>query len=150
MLEERELRELIARKARELYLLRRGDSEGKCPKEPLPVDSKALSEILARCDVVLADFWAPWCGACRLAERVVEAIAKKYGGRVAVVKVNIDENPDLAQAYAVTSIPTLILFYKGREYRRFVGFHPLLGARVAAEIERLLGQTRGFSSPLRP
>jgi len=134
---DRELELIIKRKAAEI-LRRSTAGRERCPEGPLHADPQLLHSVLSKCGVVLADFWAAWCGFCRLVEPVVRAVADKYAGKMAVVKVNVDENPELAARYGVTSLPTLILFCRGREYRRFVGFHPLLGRRVMAEVERLL------------
>ena len=71
---------------------------------------------------VMVDFWAPWCAPCKLAEPVLEELAKEYEGKVSVVKVNVDENPGSAQKYAVLSIPTTILFKNGVESGRQIGF----------------------------
>jgi len=74
--------------------------------------------------VVLIDFWAPWCGPCRMQGPVVEAIAEKYAGRIAVYACNVDENPDLASRLEIYSIPTLVLYRDGEAVERFVGVTP--------------------------
>lgn len=71
---------------------------------------------------VLVDFWAPWCGPCRLAEPVLEELSETYKGKVSVVKLNVDENQNSAAKYSVMSIPTTILFKQGQEIGRQVGF----------------------------
>lgn len=71
--------------------------------------------------VTLADFWAPWCGPCRMVAPHVEAVAQKMDGEADFIKINIDENPSLAQKYGVMSIPTLIIFKGGEEATRMVG-----------------------------
>lgn len=112
----------------------------KCPQESKG-DMTKIDEVLAKCNLALVDFWAEWCGPCRLVEPVVARIMEAYRDKLAVVKVNVDENPDVAAAYDVYSIPTLILFYKGREARRFVGYSPLLYQNIAKSIEMYLPKT---------
>lgn len=70
---------------------------------------------------VLVDFWAPWCMPCRMVAPIVEEIAKEYDGKAYVGKVNVDEEGELAQRFKVFSIPTLIVFSKGKEIARQVG-----------------------------
>ena len=70
---------------------------------------------------VLVDFWAQWCGPCRALAPIVEAVAEQYAGAVRVVKLNVDDNPSVAQRYRVRAIPTLILFQDGEEKDRLIG-----------------------------
>ena len=81
-------------------------------------------EVLDSKGVVLVDFWAPWCGPCRMVEPVLEEIAREKGEKVKVVKVNVDENPGLGSNYKVMSIPTMIIFKNGRLVEQFVGALP--------------------------
>jgi thioredoxin len=73
---------------------------------------------------VVVDFWAAWCGPCRLVSPVVESIGEKHADKISVAKVNTDENQGLAMRYSIFSIPTLILFQNGREAARLVGYMP--------------------------
>lgn len=73
---------------------------------------------------VLVDFWAPWCGPCRMLGPVISQIAGEYEGRVAVGKINVDEEPELAERFGVASIPFVALFDKGEVVEKSVGFRP--------------------------
>ena len=89
-------------------------------------------EVLKAETPVLVDFWATWCGPCRMLAPTVSAIAEKYAGKVKVCKVDIDENIPLAEKYGIEVIPTLILFKNGEEKARKIGL------MTANEIESML------------
>jgi len=73
---------------------------------------------------VLVDFWAEWCGPCRIITPSIERLAREWTGRVLTVKVNVDRKPDVAQAYEVQGIPTVMLFWKGEPCMRLTGAYP--------------------------
>ena len=115
---------------------------GKCkeaippPSEPIEVPSSAdFDRLVAKSSVpVVVDYWAPWCGPCRMVAPELQKVAARQAGRVLVVKVNTDELQDLGARFGIRSIPTLAVFAGGREVSRAAG------ARPAAEIERFIEQ----------
>jgi len=78
---------------------------------------------------VLVDFWAPWCGPCKMVEPVLNELSEDYGNKIAIVKINVDENGETPQKYQVMSIPTAVLFKDGEEVGRLVGFAGKKGFR---------------------
>lgn len=87
-------------------------------------DATFEDQVINANEPVLVDFWAEWCGPCRMMAPVIEQMAQDYSGKMKVAKLNVDENPESASNYGVMSIPTLILFKNGQAVERFVGFRP--------------------------
>jgi len=84
-------------------------------------DSTFETEVLGSDKAVLVDFWAEWCGPCRMLAPSLEAVAEEYDGKAGVYKMNVDENPSVPQKYGIRGIPTLIVFKGGQEQERIVG-----------------------------
>lgn len=87
-------------------------------------DSTFEEQVLKADKPVLVDFWAPWCGPCRMVAPIVEELAEEYDGKVNFVKLNTDENPNTAMRYGIRSIPTLLIFKNGEAVGQIVGFRP--------------------------
>ena len=91
--------------------------------KPIAVDDSNFDQMVLQADIpVLVDFWAAWCGPCRMVAPVVEELAQEYEGRISFAKVDVDQNPKTAGRYGIMSIPTLLLFKKGEPVSHIVGF----------------------------
>ena len=90
--------------------------------KPVEITDSVFEESVLRSDKpVLVDFWAPWCGPCRMVAPIVEELAEEYEGKMAFAKLNTDENGEVPQKYQILGIPTLIIFKDGEEAARIVG-----------------------------
>lgn len=100
-------------------------------------DENFDSEVLKSDTPVLVDFWAPWCGPCRLLEPVIEELSKEYEGKVKIGKVNVDENPNSASKFGIMSIPSIFIFKNGQPVKTMVGVQGK--DRLKKEIDEALG-----------
>ncbi len=94
------------------------------PSEPIVVSDANFSETTKKHPLVFVDFWAEWCGPCRMMGPIVDELAKEYAGRVVFAKLNVDENQETASNFGVMSIPTFVIMKGGSEAARLVGAMP--------------------------
>nr|WDA99092.1 thioredoxin [Gronococcus sybilensis] len=99
-------------------------------------DSSFYQEVIENHNPVLVDFWAPWCGPCRMVAPIVDEIAQEYDTQLKVAKVNTDENPTIANEYGIRSIPTLMIFKKGQRVDTIIGAVPK--STVVTTLEKYL------------
>ena len=98
---------------------------GSFSLKPVQVTDESFAhEVLDHSGGVLVDFWAPWCGPCRMVSPVLDQLAREYSGRVKIAKLNVDENPMIASRYNIRSIPSLMLFKDGKIVNTLMGAQP--------------------------
>ena len=133
---EKEIEEINRRKFEEMLEESRRKMRvevitSKATSKPIMLTDANFSSEVSKHQVMVVDFWAPWCGPCRMVGPIIEQLAQEYAGRVAFGKLNVDENPMVAGSYGIQSIPTMIAFQKGKPV------NGLLGAVPKAQIENL-------------
>jgi thioredoxin 1 len=87
---------------------------------------------------VLVDFWAVWCGPCRMVAPIVDELSEEYKGKMEFAKINVDDSPQIASSYNVMSIPTLIVFKEGKPFEQVVGYRPKKD--IQKVLDKVLGQ----------
>lgn len=90
-------------------------------KDPLNLDDSNFSQTINKFPLLLVDFWAPWCGPCRMMSPLIDQIGREYMGKLVVGKVNVDENPTISRQFGISSIPTLILYKRGQAVNKIIG-----------------------------
>jgi thioredoxin 1 len=120
-LEDEELKILNEKKMKKLQELVTEKEQLKNIKEPLVLDDSTFSQTINKFPLTLVDFWAPWCGPCRMMSPIIDEIGKDYLGKLVVGKINVDENPLVAGQFGISSIPTLLLFKRGQTVNKIIG-----------------------------
>jgi len=117
-IKERKLVEMMRRTRAQLQ------SAEKYEGKPIILSDATFSSEISKYPLMVVDFWAAWCGPCRMVAPIVEQLAKEYSGRVAFGKLNVDENPLTSSEFQVQSIPTLLIFRDGEPIDGFIGAAP--------------------------
>jgi len=120
-LEDEELRIINEKRMKKLQQEIKDKEYLKNIKEPLNLDDTTFYQTINKFPLILVDFWAPWCGPCRMMAPIIDQTGKDYQGKLVVGKLNVDENPLVARQLAISSIPTLILFKRGKAVSNIVG-----------------------------
>jgi len=94
------------------------------PDAPLTVTDADFDNTIGKYETIVVDCWAPWCGPCRMVGPVIDDLAKEMQGKIVFGKLNVDENPSISQRHNIMSIPTLLIFKKGKLVDQLVGAYP--------------------------
>jgi len=120
-LEDEELKIINEKRMKKLQQIMNEKELLKNIKDPLNLDDSSFFQTISKFPLLLVDFWAPWCGPCRMMSPLIDQIGKEYMGKLVVGKVNVDENPTISRQFGISSIPTLILFKKGQAVNKIIG-----------------------------
>ncbi len=120
-MEDEELKLINEKKMKELQQLVNEKELLKTINEPITLSDSTFFETINKFPLMLVDFWAPWCGPCRMMSPIVDQIGRDYPGKLAVGKINVDKNQLIARQFSVSSIPTLILFKRGKLLNKIIG-----------------------------
>lgn len=134
---DKELEEIRQRKMEEM--LKANSQNGgnnmdveSVPTKPIELTDSNFSDEISKNKLIMVDFWAEWCGPCRMVSPIIDELAKEYAGKASFGRLNVDENPGIAGAFQIRSIPTLLVFKDGKVV------DGLLGAAPKAHIESKL------------
>lgn len=120
-MEDEELKIINEKRMKKLQQIMNEKELLKNIKDPLNLDDSNFSQTINKFPLLLVDFWAPWCGPCRMMSPLIDQIGKDYVGKLVVGKVNVDENPSVSRQFRISSIPTLILFKRGQTVNKIIG-----------------------------
>lgn len=120
-MEDEELRIINEKRMKKLQQMVNEKELLKNIKEPLNLDDSNFTQTINKYPLLLVDFWAPWCGPCRMMSPIIDQVGKEYIGKLVVGKVNVDENPNISGQFGISSIPTLILFKRGQAVNNIIG-----------------------------
>ncbi len=92
--------------------------------QPITIDDASFQGIVQSHELLVVDFWAPWCSPCRAVSPLIEQLAAEYAGQVTFGKMNVDENQMVPSSFGIMSIPTIVVFYRGQAVERIIGAYP--------------------------
>ena len=123
---DKELNDIFSRKRNELIEKARstngsGSASNVVKDSPILLTDSNFNSEAGKYPLLVVDFWAPWCGPCKMVSPVIEQLARELAGKVVFGKVNVDENPSISRQFGISSIPTLILFKKGQAVNNIIG-----------------------------
>ena len=121
MSQDKELEQIRLKKIQSML---NQDHPNQVSTHPLILTDGNFDSTVKSTSLLVVDFWAPWCGPCRMVGPVIEQLTSEYSGKVAFGKLNVDDNQMVARSFGVMSIPTIIVFQRGQEVERIVGAYP--------------------------
>ena len=135
MFEDNELEQIRLKKIQ--AMLDQADHRKQVSNYPIAIDDDNFHEIVETNELLVVDFWAPWCGPCRMVGPIIEQLAAEYAGKVTFGKMNVDENQMVARNFGIMSIPTIVVFHRGNAVETIVGAYPK--THIEAVFKRYLG-----------
>jgi thioredoxin len=136
MLEDNELQQIRLKKVQ--AILDEADQKMEVNNHPLNITDDNFDNTVKANALLVVDFWAPWCGPCRMVGPLIDQLTAEYAGKVAFGKMNVDENQMVPSSFGIMSIPTIVVFYHGQAVERIVGAYPK--AHIEATFKRYIGQ----------
>jgi thioredoxin 1 len=136
MFEDNELQQIRLRRVQ--AMLDQADHGKQVNNHPLNITDDNFDNAITTNSLLVVDFWAPWCGPCRMVGPLIEQLAIEYAGKVAFGKMNVDENQMVPSNFGIMSIPTIVVFHHGQAAERIVGAYPKI--HIEATFKRYIGQ----------
>lgn len=126
---DKEIEAIRQRKMEEMMKMNNQNGDGKVkvesyPTKPITLTDANFTNEIGKSGVMLVDFWAEWCGPCRMVSPIIDELAKEYAGKMTFGRLNVDENPSVAGAFQIRSIPTLLVFKDGKVVDGLLGAAP--------------------------